>query len=320
MSVGRVGGNPMIYNNNQSPFNATRILEALDSVSELSISGERAASPMGRFPTRAEVERQRRVESEPPQTRVPEPERKEESSSLSDDESSSKNSTQRNAPSHSSRQRQSSLGQTGDDTGIPSKQRRASGTRDSFVEVGKPYNRPRKASSGTGPSTKRDESSSEESLDTFREARGKRRPSKSDATTATEPSTRSSKAPATSTKATSTSLTHASKPALGSHLKAKTFTTRRHARAPASVRWKFSALSLDNSDDEDEDDEDNEMGRLKNVPPVPVIVAPVSQPSVSATITARGGETVLPFGIQADTFTSATAEVPEKTPQPEDAS
>ncbi|KAJ1959529.1 hypothetical protein IWQ62_004573, partial [Dispira parvispora] len=91
--------------------------------------------------------------------------------------------------------------------------------------------------------------------------------------------------------------------------KLRAFTTRKHAPAPSSVRWKFSANINDLSDEEEE------MEQLKNIPPAPII-PPAVLPTVESTSTGEASGKSLPtsnVAISAPTLTPAVVQSTQTT-------
>ncbi|KAJ1972930.1 hypothetical protein H4R34_005245 [Dimargaris verticillata] len=243
LSLGRVGMN-------QSPFNAARILEALDSVSGLPAQDCRpfhARKPIPAFSRRKRATSTARGESESGLHQAAATDR------AADTAAENRPATEATAklsqaparaePDNSDQEPVSRSRRGSVSSRAPARKRTASITQQRHL----PYSRPRKVSQGIRDkelerhhtiadklsNLPTDESSEGGKQD--KPGEGKRRV-----------------------------VSYSSKPARGSILKASTYTTRVHARARKNVRWKFSALVDDLSDDEDE------LEQLKNVPPLPL--------------------------------------------------
>ncbi|KAJ1649422.1 hypothetical protein IWQ61_009490 [Dispira simplex] len=95
----------------------------------------------------------------------------------------------------------------------------------------------------------------------------------------------------------------------GSSGKLRAFTTRKHAPAPSSVRWKFSANIDDLSDEEEE------MEQLKNIPPAPII-PPTALSTMESVSASEIGDKSLPVSnvaISAPTLVPATVQSTQTT-------
>ncbi|KAJ1925617.1 hypothetical protein IWQ60_004440 [Tieghemiomyces parasiticus] len=244
LSTGRAGAN-------QSPFNAARILEALDAAPGIPFVPSRSHQAAPRRGERA-------LNANVGQDSV--------GSRLSDSEDMAPEKGEdydyRNtAPASQPRSSRGSRAEEG---------RRRTGRKGSVsMAAGQPYGtRPRKpsvqttTSEGRVPSAALSEGSEERS--------GGRRNSASICRPSASHRAATARPGASSAASVGIDAPFAVGPA--SSRKARGYTTRVHAKAPAVVRWKFSAC-LDLSDDDDE------LEQLRNVPPVPILGLSATQPA-----------------------------------------
>ncbi|KAJ1922468.1 hypothetical protein IWQ60_006495 [Tieghemiomyces parasiticus] len=244
LSTGRAGAN-------QSPFNAARILEALDAAPGIPFVPSRSRQAA---PRRGERALNANVGQDSVRSRL----------SDSEDmvpEEGEDNDYRNTAPASQPRSSRGSRAEEG---------RRRTGRKGSVsVAAGQPYGtRPRKPSVQTTTSEGRVVSAAlsevpEERSGGRRNSASIRRPSASHRAVTAGPG-------ASSAASVGIDAPFAAGPA--SSRKARGYTTRVHAKAPAVVRWKFSAC-LDLSDDDDE------LEQLRNVPPVPILGLSVTQPA-----------------------------------------
>ncbi|KAJ1976004.1 hypothetical protein H4R35_002888 [Dimargaris xerosporica] len=286
LSLGRVGMN-------QSPFNAARILEALDSVSGLPAQGHRpvhARKPIPSFSKRVhptkylgdELESDARSPAKPGRPAVEERPATKGTAELTQSKTREELDVSDQEPM--SRSRRGSVSSR-----APARKRTASVTHQRHL----PYSRPRKVS----------QSIRDKELERHHTIADKL------SNLPTDQSLEGGKQDKPS-EGKRWGVSYASKPARGSILKASTYTTRVHARARKNVRWKFSALVDDLSDDEDE------LEQLKNVPPLPLasngLASSVfdSQPLVPATTTQSTVGTSAVSSTTAATTTATSVAMP----------